>query len=287
MRRVQRLNRRQFIRALAWTSFSLGLGGTSYATLWEPSWVKVQKIKLAYPDLPPGLDGLTLLQLSDIHLSRVVSRSYLRQCIQMANQLKPDIILLTGDYITRQKKYIPLMAEELSHLKSPLGSYAVLGNHDYWTHGPMVKTALRKAGIHVLTNQHAQIQVKDTELWILGVDDLWAGIFDLEKTFHGTPENRFRILLMHNPDEFEKASGYNPNLILSGHTHGGQVSLPYYGPILTPSRHGNLYASGLFKKEETLMYVNRGLGLISPPVRMGVRPEISLFTLHRETRYPA
>lgn len=282
IKRDQRLNRREFIRAIAWTSFSLGLGGTSYATLWEPTWVKIERIPLYYPNLHPDLEGIKILQLSDIHLSKVVSRPYVRHCIQMANQLKPDIILLTGDYVTRVKKYIHPVAEELGHLKSPLGTYAVLGNHDYWTHGPMIKTALRKAGIKVLVNQHTRIQVGDTELWVLGVDDLWAGVFDLNKTFTGTPADRFRILLMHNPDEFEEAAEYNPDLILSGHTHGGQVAIPFYGPIMTPSRHGNLYASGLFQKNTTVMYVNQGLGLIAPPVRLGVRPEISLFTLLRE-----
>lgn len=258
---------------------SLGLGGTQYVAAYEPTWVETLFLSIPFANLPDSLNGFRIVQLSDLHHSRVVSRKYIRYCVNLANQLKPDLFLLTGDYVTNNARFAQPVAEELSRLHAPYGVVAVLGNHDYWANGILVRRALTDAGIRVLKNENFFLPVNGDGLWILGADDLWAGEFNLDKTVFNTPANASRILMMHNPDSFPEAAQHGIDLVLAGHTHGGQVSLPFVGPLFVPSKYGARYASGLFRKGKTRMYVNKGLGLMSLPVRFRVRPEITQFTL--------
>jgi len=264
---------------MALAGCSLGLGGTQYVAAYEPTWVQTNSITIPIVNLSASLDGFRIVQLSDLHHGRVVSRHYIQYCVKLANQLKPDLFLLTGDYVTSNAKFAQPVADELSRLQAPYGVCAVLGNHDYWTNGVLVRKALTDAGIRVLKNENFYLPVNGDGLWILGVDDLWAGEFNLDKTVSNTPANEPRILMMHNPDSFAETARHGIDLVLSGHTHGGQVSLPFVGPLFVPSKYGNRYASGLFRNGKTRMYVNKGLGSVSPPVRFRVRPEITQFTL--------
>jgi len=276
----KKFSRRRFVKRMALAGCSLGLGGTYYVAIYEPTWVEINRLTIPISTLPKSLDGLRIVQLSDLHHSRVVSRRYIHYCVKLANQLNPDLFLLTGDFVTNSARFAKPVAEELSKLQAPYGTFAVMGNHDYWANGILVQKALKEAGIRVLKNENIFLPIKDKGIWILGVDDLWAGEFNLDRTVSNTSIKDTRILLMHNPDSFAEAVKYNVDLILSGHTHGGQVALPVFGPLIVPSKYGKKYASGLFKQGKTLMYVSKGIGLISPPVRFGVRPEITQFTLH-------
>jgi uncharacterized protein len=223
--------RKKFSKRMALAGCSLGLGGTHYVATHEPTWVETNSITIPIANLPHSLNGFRIVQLSDLHHSRVVSRKYIQYCVTLANQLKPDLFLLTGDYVTNSARFAEPVAQELSRLQAPYGVVAVLGNHDYWTNGVIVYRALTNAGIRVLKNENFFLPVNGSGLWILGVDDLWAGEFNLDKTVSNTPSHEPRILLMHNPDTFMEAAQHGIDLVLSGHTHGGQVSLPICGTV--------------------------------------------------------
>jgi len=271
----------RIIRRATQFGLAFGLGGSQLATRQEHAWVQTVHLKVPVHKLPDSLQHFKIAHLTDIHRSRYVSRKFIKHCVQMTNEEHPDIILLTGDYVTHSVRYIPMVMEDLAHLKAKYGVYAVLGNHDYWTDPELTMVCMQKANITPLVNESVFVPCKDSGIWICGVDDLWAGLFDLDKTFEGTSGDHPRVLLMHNPDSFKEATQFHPDLILCGHTHGGQVSLPTYGPIIVPSKYGKKYASGLFHHGSTTMFVNKGLGLITPPVRVNVRPEIAIITLQK------
>ena len=175
-----------------------------------------------------GSEGMTIAQLSDIHHCKYVSREFIKNCVRKVNALSPDIVALTGDFVYGSKEFISSVAEELSELKAKEGVFAVLGNHD---NKDETTGALAEKGIRVLINEHIPLYRKKDYLFIAGVDDLWAGKLNIETTLNGT-DDRPKILLCHNPDAIEKIKHTNVDFVMAGHTHGGQVCLPLYGPPL-------------------------------------------------------
>lgn len=269
------ISRRMFIRGV----LGCGLGALSvggYGRLLEPRWVEINSVQVKINRLPKQFDGVTIAQLSDIHHGKYVPREFIRRCVRKVNALCPDIIVLTGDYVYRSRAYLLPVAEELSELKAKEGVFAVLGNHD---DKDRTFHALSKAGIRVLINEHVPLYRKNDYLFIAGVDDLWNGRVDFCRTLKGT-DNKPKLLLAHNPDIFEMTKAREFDFLMAGHTHGGQVSVPFYGPPMIYSRYG--YTAGLFRKGNTAMYVNKGIGISGLPVRFCARPEITLFTLRSE-----
>lgn len=231
------------------------------------------------PDLPPAFAGLKIALLTDIHRGPFVSAKRVAHFVEMTNAEKPDVIALTGDYVHRSKRYIPSVWSELSHLKAPLGVYAVLGNHDYWESGEMSLKALQKSGITNLTNRSVPVERGGQKLFIAGVDDSWAGKPDLSKAMEGLGKNDTAILLCHNPDYIEKAEDPRAKLWLSGHTHGGQVCIKPGVPIVHPSKCALRYIGGLAKCEAIQIYISRGLGTVSPPIRWNCPAELPIIEL--------
>lgn len=272
----------------------MGIGGVIYPTLIEPRHLEVNRIPIKIAGLPKGLDGLTIAHLTDLHRSSVVSESYLLSAVETANDLKPDLIVFTGDYLTHERShreditqggtyegegFIRDSARCLKAAKARYGVYACLGNHDHWYDGNLCATVIQEAGVPVLRNASTTITINGEALPIVGLGDLWTEGIDFAKAFDHN-HAPFSLVLMHNPDTFENWPRSGAHLILSGHTHGGQVNIPFYGPPIVPSRFGQKYAHGLFQKDNTFMYVSRGVGLISPAVRFNCRPEIALIQLH-------
>jgi predicted MPP superfamily phosphohydrolase len=196
------------------------------------------------------------------------------------NTLSPDIIALTGDYVYCSQNFLPSVTEELAELKAKEGVFAVLGNHDQ---KDSAFDALSKKGIHLLINEHIPLYRKKDYLFIAGVDDLCQGNMDLERTLRGM-NDKPKILLCHNPDAIETIRNTDVDFMMAGHTHGGQINLPIYGPPVVYSKFGNRYASGLFHEGKTTMYVNKGIGVSVFPARFFARPEITLFTLRNSCR---
>jgi predicted MPP superfamily phosphohydrolase len=198
----------------------------------------------------------------------------------MTNALNPDLITLGGDYPHEGVQYIAPCIHELGRLRAPLGVYAVLGNHDHYSGGqPHASAALRAARIQELTNRGLWIEADGARLWLCGVGDYWRDKQNLPAALGESTRRDAVILLSHNPDYVERITDPRVGLVLSGHTHGGQVDLPVFGPPVVPSIYGQKYAHGLVQGPATQVFVSRGIGTISPPVRIFCKPEIVLATL--------
>jgi predicted MPP superfamily phosphohydrolase len=276
-----RLSRRVFLRALLPGAAGIGAVGAlyAYARYVEPRALRVERLTIELPGLPSSLAGLRIAQLSDFHLGPVVREDHVRRAVRTANSLEPDLTVVTGDFVSVARRFARPATEAARELSAPLGVFAVLGNHDFWIAPRMITALLRRAGVAVLRNQAAVVRRDDATVYLAGVDDLWARAHDLDAALGGIPHDGPTILLCHNPDLAPQAAARGVSLMLSGHTHGGQVSLPLYGPVVVPSEHGRLWASGLHRVGRMQLYVNRGVGLISPPVRFLCPPEITLLEL--------
>lgn len=284
---TKKQSRRAFLGNILRTGAGLGALsalGVGYTFDGEPGWLAVERVPVSIRDLPEALDGVTIAQLSDLHASSVVRPNHITQTVAVTNQQRPDLIVLTGDYVTDELEFIPIVARAIAALSAPLGIYAVLGNHDYWIGAPdRVTAALEDVGVTVLRNTHQQLTVRNSAIWLAGVDDVWEEQADIDAALQGIPDNAFRLLLAHEPDFADVAARHNVQLQLSGHTHGGQVRLPLLGALALPPL-GQRYPIGLQRVPEstTQVYTNRGIGLIKPSVRLNCRPEVTVLTLRRE-----
>ncbi len=228
----------------------------------------------------PGISRpLRIAQLSDMHRSWCVSERFLHRTAAAANSTKPDVVLLTGDFITLYSSYIHSCLHALKSLRAPLGIYAVLGNHDYlsdmWQGAPRISRALEEAGIPVLVNQSLELR---NGLKLVGVDDFATGSPDVRKAFQNVKPADPVICMTHNPLEFDVLCGYSC-LTIAGHTHGGQIDIPPLVDMLF--RRKARYLRGWFHNPDYPghLYVSRGLGTLTIPVRINAFPEISVFDL--------
>lgn len=244
--------------------------------------------------LPKAFHGFRIAQLSDIHIGPFMPAEEIRKYADLTNQLKPDLIVLTGDFITWDADTQEAVVRELARLKAPYGIYGCLGNHERWSDAEDSITELFAArGIRMLRQQNAVLRSGDASLNLIGVDYQSARRGEpragtavrsyLEGVDRLMVPGTANILLSHNPNSFDRAAGLGIDLSLAGHTHGGQITLEYLHPALTPSRFITDYARGWFQKGSAQLYVNRGIGTIGFPVRLGARPEITVFELLRES----
>ncbi len=280
------------------SALGLALLTLLYAFRVEPHWLQVTHVDIWLPALPQALDGLTIVQISDLHVGPYVRAEDLRPAVQAANRLSPDVIVITGDLVSHSASYSVACARELTALRSRYGIYAVLGNHDIWTGADEVARNLRGAGITVLRDEKQPLLIGEIRLWLVGIED--AGFTDVASNscdkfrtmwtekykaaislLRSIPEAEPRILLVHHPDFNELLAGEHIDLALSGHTHGGQVRLPFLGSPFVPSCLGQKYARGLVQGPASPVYVNRGVRVTAPPARFGCRPEITLLRLRR------
>jgi hypothetical protein len=242
--------------------------------------------------LPDPLDGLRVVQLTDIHLGPWTSVADVRRMVAAANALDPDLIALTGDYVLHSADYVAPVAAALAGLRARVGVVGVLGNHDWWEEGPLSKRALANAGVRMVDNGRVFVtpgrrlsESPREGLCVAGVGDLMTDEQHYDLALGGLPADMPRLLLSHNPDVAEErpfvASGHRVDLMLSGHTHGGQIRLPLIGSPVTMSRYGQKYARGLVQGPTCPVYVSRGLGMAMLPVRLGSVPEIAVIELRR------
>ncbi len=284
------LSRRTFLRALIGVSSVAAAAGLAAEAFGEPNQIRVRRLSVPLPALPAALDGLTIGQLSDLHRGPYVSEEHIRRAAEIVMSLQPDVIVLTGDFVSVSARYAASCMDALAPLRARHGLFAVLGNHDYWTgEVGIVQQAVERRGVDVLVNRSARLRRGGTDWWISGVDDVWSGRPDLDATLLRVPDEDFRILLCHEPDFADTASRAGIPLQLSGHTHGGQVIVPGVGPIVLPP-YGEKYPIGLRRVQGsgTLVYTNVGVGLIAwelGPMALAVRwncpPEVTLLTLRR------
>ena len=274
----QQLNRRRFAKRVLGSGLLISGAGLGYSWL-EAGWLRIHRESIRVPHLPAPFRGLKVAFLSDIHHGPYTSLDYVRTVIDSTNNLSPDLVLLGGDYVHRDARYILPCFQEHAALRAPLGVYGILGNHDHWEGAEATKLAMQKHGVVELTNRGKWIEKDGARLRLSGVGDLWEDRQDLETALGDARDNDAAIVLSHNPDFVEGITDCRVGLVLSGHTHGGQVVLPAYGAPLVPSRYGQKYLHGLVETKTTQVFVSRGLGTVTPPLRFCCRPEIVLLRL--------
>jgi uncharacterized protein len=283
----QVVSRRSFLKGAL-----CGVGGLAlYAGEFERHWLEVVKKNIGLPGLPSEFDGFNIAQLSDIHLNEFTEPFLLREAIDAINQAQPDLVLLTGDYVSAQvlpPKQTVDAAWQCGELLSGLQCkqrYAIFGNHDIWAGEQHVGEALEFHGMTVLRNAYVPIERSGSRFWLAGLDDPCDGQPDPDLAIPAriqNVDNEPVVLMCHAPDYVDQLrmlpAGQAVSLVLSGHTHGGQMRLPVIGPLWLPPG-GRKYVEGLFTLGTTQLYVSRGIGSVGVPFRFNCRPEITLFTL--------
>jgi len=277
------LSRRSFLKAVARTAAGAGVvsaTGGLYAFWLEPQLISVESIEVRLQRLPAAFDGFRLAQLSDLHYDTTPADT-ITSAIDAANRLDADLILLTGDYVSRARKDIEVVAAEVGRLRSRYGVVGVLGNHDHWVSSGATRALLEAAGASILVNQAQAIEREGARLWLIGVDSMWEKRTDLERALRGAPIDEAKMLLVHEPDFADAAKKHSIDFQLSGHTHGGQVRLPFVGAPFLP-KYGRKYPIGLRRAGPLQVYTSRGVGMVRPAVRFNCRPEVTLVTLRSE-----
>jgi predicted MPP superfamily phosphohydrolase len=285
--------RRRFLEqtaiALSAAPFVVGTYGLFYGRLN----VETTQQRIRLRRLPRAFDGFRIVQLSDLHISPFMSAEEIRRYVGIANQLKGDLVVLTGDFLTYDPSAEGAVVQALSGLKAPFGVFGCLGNHEIYTETEDSITRLFAAGgTRILRGDHAALNSGGSVLNLMGVDyqsrrgRVEAPGHPVREYLQGIEQllvpDTVNILLSHNPNTFDRAAELGIDLSLGGHTHGGQVTLDFIHPSLSPSRLITPYVRGLFQKGDSQLYVNRGIGTVDYPSRFGSRPEITVFELVRE-----
>lgn len=275
-------NRRNFIR----TGVIGAAASLAYARYVEPTRLTVSRRDIHIPKLPDALDGLVVAQLTDFHYEPDQQAELIAEAVAATNAARPDIIALTGDYITSSPSvFAPLMAL-LSGLKARHGIYSTLGNHDGW-HGQLgdFQKGFRRAGFEFLLNQGTCIDIRGEKLRIVGTDSVWSGEVDAPACYRGHRGEPV-LALVHEPDVFDSLTDRYPvSLQLSGHTHGGQCRVPFIGYAPVTVRYGRKYIYGEFAKGDSRLFVSRGLGTVGTPVRFACVPEVAILTLRADVDF--
>lgn len=282
-----RMSRRAFLSLAA-----AGAAGCALESGWWETWNPfVVKFDLPIPRLPASFDGYRILHLTDFHHSNTVPIDLIDRFVTAGRSFRPDLVAFTGDFVTTRRlqpgagsAYAEPCAEVLSTLVAPDGLVAVLGNHDNETGRERVLKALERSGIEILLDRGRRIERGSDSIWLSGVDDYWTSTDAgkrLDAALAGRLPEEINVMLAHNPDQFPEFVEKGVDLALSGHTHGGQIVLPFWGPLFVPSRYGARFASGLFREKTSAMWVNRGIGTYLIPIRVNCRAELAMITLRR------
>lgn len=269
--------------------FSLILLTAAGAFVWgfiiEPDQLIIRQYTIDLPKWPAELRGYRIAAMSDIHAgSPHIDHEKLREIVSAVNSTRPDLVVIAGDFVIEGILGGSFITPEetaaaLKEINAKNGIFATLGNHDWWYDGSRVRNALVDAGIKVIDNDAARINVNDTDFWLVGLGDLWEGRPDLHGTMTKIPKDVLTIALTHNPDIFTLVPS-QITLTIAGHTHGGQVAIPLIGRPVIPSKYGQRFAVGHIVENGSHLFVTPGIGTSIIPVRFRVPPEISLLVIN-------
>ncbi len=281
------LSRRQFLVRATYAYGAVGVGFSAYGIWSAERLPSITRRTLIFPDLPPGLNGLRIAHLSDVHAGIHMSEEKMREIVKQTNALGADLIVQTGDMIDISQSYIPDYVRAFRDLNAPLGVVTCLGNHDRYTGEDAVIRGVKEAGQVFVKNGVHVIERGGATLALVGIDDPHAWRADdpqdddLDEALRITPpaKDAFRILLAHRPGAFDGAAPRGIPLTLAGHIHGGQFYLPVIG--WSPGRLITKYVMGHFTQDTSQLYVSRGIGVVGVPLRVFVPPEIAVFELRR------
>jgi predicted MPP superfamily phosphohydrolase len=244
--------------------------------------IDIARVRLPVRGLPSALEGLVACQLSDFHVDRDEDLERLILAVDATNQQHPDLVFLTGDYFTgpqTMRRYLDGFRDALRKLAPRVGVFAIAGNHDHWSSFERIAEALKLAGARVLANDSQRLHLRSETLVIVGIDDLWSRRAEPSRAFAKVRPGECTVVLAHNPDTALYARHLSPGVMLSGHTHGGVVRLPFYGSPLKLLRIGKEFYAGLNRYRDFYIYTNRGLGTYWLRIRINCRPEVSRFHL--------
>ncbi|MBM4764338.1 metallophosphoesterase [Bacillus sp. B15-48] len=285
----KKISRKSFLKYTFGSLFALAgisTGGYFYAHEIEPRMLDVTHHKIINSAIPPAFDGFKIVQFSDTHIGFHYDLNQFQKLIAKINNLEPDIIVFTGDLMDDPSdfKETEKISRNLRDLNANFGKFAVYGNHDHGGYGSDIyRDIIESSGFSLLVNEAEKIELlNEASIYLLGVDDAMLGKPSLDETIKNIPEKSYKILLSHAPDLASAATTYNIDFQLSGHSHGGQIQIPFYGPLVTPPQ-GKKYTEGFYylgdEDKGLTLYVNRGLGTTRLPFRFFSKPELTLFTL--------
>lgn len=269
-----KLTRRRFL------GLGLGLVAANYPLFIERYLIVTNRYRISVPHLPEAFRGLRLVQLADLHYGSLVPLNVIRHVVRRANRLPRDVIVCTGDYVHERDgtAHIEQVWPVLAQLHAPSGVFSVLGNHDHWANTERSAYWLKRTR-QDLRHKSVRLERNRQPLWLAGAGDFWEDHRPLDELLGQIPESDCRLVLAHNPDSADSDFTARVDLMLSGHTHGGQVSIPLLGPPVLPVRNRN-YTSGLKQsKRGTNVFISRGIGWALLPVRFNCLPEIVLLEL--------
>lgn len=285
------LPRRAFLRKVAGAGLGVAAVGTGYGASEAYRDPETTRLNLTFPDLPPGLDGLKLVQLSDLHIGPMLGPKTVARWRTLAEREAPDILVVTGDFVDSLPSEIAPFIESFGDFPAPFGRFAILGNHDYFTDPRPMWKDLEAAGFHCIENKNIIVERNGALLAMVGISDPMAsngrfrGIHFGEGprpdlAIQGIPDSAWRLCLSHRPSDWDLAVGTGAKLTLSGHTHGGQINII---PGVSSARMMGPYTRGLFDENGFKLYVSRGLGVVGIPMRLGSPPEIVVITLRTKS----
>jgi predicted MPP superfamily phosphohydrolase len=264
--------------AYMWT-YLTGLVVCAYGILVRRRWFRVIEREVRVPGLDARLDGLRVAHLSDLHLGTLTPKAWAMAWVRAANRRSPDLAVVTGDMVTSGTAYHEDIAEAVSALRAKMGVFVSMGNHDYFGEGEPLVSLLRKGGVRVLRNDGQIIERAGGRLWLAAIDDTWTRRDDLAQAMRGRPDGAVTVLLSHDPERFDQAADAGAELVLSGHTHGGQVAVPFLYRRLSLARIAHRYNVGFYRRGRSTLFVHPGLGTTGPPMRLGVAPEVTILVL--------
>ncbi|GGC79942.1 metallophosphoesterase [Thalassobacillus devorans] len=279
-----KINRRAFLKKAFGSLLALlGLSGGTYyyARYMEPDMLTIQEETLINSKIPGSFRDFKVVQFSDTHVGFHYTLEQLKEVVDRINRIKPDLILFTGDLVDRPNAYEwgGNIVEVLKKLQAPHGKYWIYGNHDHGGYGTdIVKKKMDESGFQLLQNEHTVIKKEGASFILAGVDDLMLGKPDMEKTLQGTDRDSFVLLMVHEPDYADEVANYPVDVQLSGHSHGGQVQIPFFGYLVTPP-YAEKYVEGRHTIGNLDLYVSRGLGTTRLPYRFLCKPEFTVHTL--------
>jgi predicted MPP superfamily phosphohydrolase len=285
--------RRQFLERSASVVVAAPFVAGAYGLFYGRLNLEITQRRIRLPRLPKAFTGFRIAQLSDFHIGPFMPEDQIRKYVRIANDLKPDLIAVTGDFVTWDPSTQRAVVSALSGLHAPFGIFGCLGNHEAWSHTEdSITRMLQQVGIRILRAEHVPVSTQGASFNLIGIDfetrrHMMPGSEHFVRTYLEGVESLVardtaNILMSHNPDTFDRAAELGIDLSLAGHTHGGQVALEFVSPEIAPSRLVTPYVAGWFQKPGGQLYVNRGLGTIGVPMRIGAPPEITVYELVRD-----
>ena len=271
--------RRKFLQIASASLAAPPIAIASYGVIFGSRNYHLKEIELNFPQLPENLRGLRIVQFTDIHCSKYVKQDDVAKAVGYINDQNPDLVLLVGDFVPGDARYIHPCAEALAGIRSKHGTFATLGNHEEWTDPILATKVLEKKGIPVFRNKGQTLSINGEKLNLLGVDDSWVGNADIQKAISMVEPGNFNLLMSHQPPFWDIARNHGVDLTLSGHTHGGQVGLNLIGGVFRLGQIFHKYNQGLFTEDNSKLFVSTGFGFTGPPIRINIPPEIIFITL--------